>query len=106
MRGVAGATPLGTSRKANNLDTPAARDIGTPLPGRASLAARRRSSAAFITPSMSSVGNGKMLKGGHGTDLWKSNVAQRTMNKVDEENKPPVGYDSVGSSIRRERMLA
>jgi len=55
---------------------------------------------------MGSVGNGKMLKGGHGTDLWKSNMAQRTMNKVDEENKPPVRYDSVRGSIRREQMLA
>jgi hypothetical protein len=106
VRGVAGATPLGTSRK-TNLDTPAT-ETETPAPGRSGMTTRRRSSAAFVTPSMGSVGGGKMLKGGHGTDLWKSNMTKRTMNKVEEENKPPVEYPAIGArgSIRRERMLA
>ena len=106
VRGVAGATPLGTSRKAN-LDTPTT-EIETPAPGRLGIATRRRSSAAFVTPSMGSVGGEKMLKGGHGTDLWKSNMTKRTMKKVEEENKAPMEYPAIGTrgSVRRERMPA
>lgn len=111
VRGVAGSTPLASSRKVNNVSTaatPMLSDIDTPLPGRIGMTTRRRSSAAFVTPSMGSLrGNGKVLKGGHGTDLWKTANAIKTVDKVEEENRPPAQHmGSVRASVRRERVLA
>lgn len=106
VKGVAGATPLGTSRKLNIGQTPMTGDIATPAPGRTGMATRRRSSAAFVTPSVVG-GTGRMLKGGAGTDVWKTSTTQRAMRELDEENRPPLPLlGNMRASTRRERVLA
>jgi hypothetical protein len=106
VKGVAGATPLGTSRKLNVGATPMTGNIETPAPGRVGMATRRRSSAAFVTPSVVG-GTGRMLKGGLDTDLWKSSTTQRTMRNVEEENRPPLAVlGSTRASARGGRVLA
>ncbi|WWC71287.1 uncharacterized protein I206_105240 [Kwoniella pini CBS 10737] len=108
VKGIAGSTPLGNSRKINNnnLDTPSVIDE-TPLPGkgRSSIQNRRKSSLNLTQtplpnipkhlPSLQTPSNNK-----HGIQLYPSTrLTSRVMKKVEEEeNVPPLK--------RRERMLA
>lgn len=94
VRGVAGSTPLGDSRR-SNLDG----EINTPAPRKVlDSHAKKRSSVSYITP----VEGGRTLRGGHGVALSQSTAKTgRVMRRVEEEeNRPP------GGSVRRERMLA
>ena len=95
MRGVAGSTPLGESRR-SNLDG----ETYTPAPIDHTMT--RRSSMAtptttFVTPNEV----GRTMTGGHGVKLHQSTMKMgRVMKRVEEENRPVV------ASLRRERMLA
>ena len=105
VRGVAGSTPLASARRVSNIGvgaTPAGSEIETPAPGRIGGATtRRRSSMAFVTPSLSSQ-NGKVLKGGYGTDMWKHSNRQ-SMIKLEEENRPPLG-ETMGATTTTRRV--
>ncbi|WWD19327.1 hypothetical protein CI109_103786 [Kwoniella shandongensis] len=109
VKGIAGSTPLGTSRRASNIQqsvvTPSS-DIATPLPGKG-MQTRRRSSLAIQTPVPSMAKQNVVstpLPGmRHGVQLHPSTkVVSRVMRRVEEEeNRPPVE-----SLRRKERMLA
>ncbi|KAK8854539.1 hypothetical protein IAR55_003278 [Kwoniella newhampshirensis] len=112
VKGIAGSTPLGTSRRTANLQDS---QLATPLPSSSTsvvkgVQTRRRSSLALQTPvpttRMSNVDTQTPLPGRgarHGVQLHPSTkVVNRVMRRVEEEeNRPPAG------SLRgRERMLA
>lgn len=102
--GIAGSTPLGTSKRTNTSVTGSA-EIETPAPSKMGASTRR----LFVTPSMASADGHKMLKGGLGTNLKRTSITtRRVVGKADEENRPPTTKSIVRESRRssaRERIL-
>ncbi|WVR09358.1 hypothetical protein IAU60_006424 [Kwoniella sp. DSM 27419] len=101
VRGVAGSTPLGASRKIN-AETNTTLDLATPMPSKGPVT-RRRSSLAFETP-LPSVPKTLLHTPAprHGVQLHPSTrITNRVMRRVGEENEPPRQR-----ADRRESMLA
>ncbi|WRT68685.1 uncharacterized protein IL334_005665 [Kwoniella shivajii] len=107
VKGIAGSTPLGTSRKVNTQDY--ADDMSTPLPGSVAgkysgVQTRRRSSLALQTPLPNVPRHPiqtPLPNQRHGVQLHPSTKISSRVMKIDEENQTPIG-----STRRRERMLA
>ncbi|WWC90431.1 uncharacterized protein L201_005366 [Kwoniella dendrophila CBS 6074] len=123
VKGIAGSTPLGTSRKVNlesSTATPLDKTVSTPLPGHqrrilstgTGMQTRRRSSLALQTPLPNVPKNipsnttleTPMPGNKYGIQLHPSTkITTRIMKKVEEENDK---FPSMNASIgrRRERM--